>query len=146
VNPELVGRVFEKTNPYLVGREKVREFSRAVFSSNPVTLSVEAARDAGYADLVAPPTFAIVVQELTLGQLLAEEDAGIELTHVVHGEQRFDYSRPIVAGDELTAQLNVTSIKTLGGNAMVVAESVVTDSEGEHVVTAVSTLVVRGDA
>jgi acyl dehydratase len=146
VNPELVGRVFEKTNPYLVGREKVREFSRAVFSSNPVTLSVEAARDAGYADLVAPPTFAIVVQELTLGQLLAEEDAGIELTHVVHGEQRFDYSRPIVAGDELTAQLNVTSIKTLGGNAMVVAESVVTDSEGQHVVTAVSTLVVRGDA
>ncbi|MFB2599595.1 MaoC family dehydratase N-terminal domain-containing protein [Herbiconiux sp. P17] len=146
VNPELVGRVFEKTNSYLVGREKVREFSRAVFSSSPVNLSVEAARDAGYADLVAPPTFAIVVQELTLGQLLAEEDAGIELTHVVHGEQRFDYSRPIVAGDELTAQLNVTSVKTLGGNAMVVAESVVTDVEGEHVVTAVSTLVVRGDA
>ena len=146
MNPDLVGRVFEKTNPYLVGREKVREFSRAVFSSNPVNLSVEAARDAGYADLVAPPTFAIVVQELTLGQLLAQEDAGIELTHVVHGEQRFDYSRPIVAGDELRAHLNVTSVKTLGGNAMVVAESVVTDAEGEHVVTAVSTLVVRGDA
>jgi acyl dehydratase len=146
VNPELVGRAFEKTNPYLVGREKVREFSRAVFSSSPVNLSVEAARDAGYADLVAPPTFAIVVQELTLGQLLGQEDAGIELTHVVHGEQRFDYSRPIVAGDELTAQLSVTSVKTLGGNAMVVAESVITDTEGEHVVTAVSTLVVRGDA
>lgn len=146
MNPDLVGRAFEKTRPYLVGREKVREFSRAVFSSNPVNLSVEAARDAGYADLVAPPTFAIVVQELTLSQLLAQDDAGIELTHVVHGEQRFDYSRPIVAGDELTAQLNVTSVKTLGGNAMVVAESVVTDSEGEHVVTAVSTLVVRGDA
>jgi acyl dehydratase len=111
-----------------------------------VNLIVEAARDAGYADLVAPPTFAIVVQELTLAQLLAQDDAGIELTHVVHGEQRFDYSRPIVAGDELTAQLNVTSVKTLGGNAMVVSESVVTDSEGEHVVTAVSTIVVRGDA
>jgi acyl dehydratase len=146
VNPDLTSREFERTSPYLVGREKVREFARAVFSSSPVNFSVEAAREAGYADVVAPPTFPIVVQEQTLAQLLAEEDAGIELTHVVHGEQRFDYTRPIVAGDELTAQLNVTSVKTLGGNAMVVAESTILDAQGDHVVTAVSTLVVRGDA
>lgn len=146
MNPDLTERTFEATRPYLVGREKVREFARAVFATSPVNFNVEAAREAGYADVVAPPTFAIVVQELTLAQLLAEEDAGIELTHVVHGEQRFDYTRPIVAGDELTAQLAVTSIKALGGNSMVVAESVVTDARGEHVVTAVSTLVVRGDA
>ncbi|MGA1835874.1 MaoC family dehydratase N-terminal domain-containing protein [Herbiconiux sp. 11R-BC] len=146
VNPDLVGRVFAPTKPYLVGREKVREFARAVFASDPKNVDVDAAAAAGYPDVVAPPTFAIVVQELTLAQLLAQDDAGIELTHVVHGEQRFDYSRPIVAGDELTAQLNVTSVKTLGGNAMVTAESVVTDAAGEHVVTAVSVLVVRGDA
>ncbi|MFB2555457.1 FAS1-like dehydratase domain-containing protein [Herbiconiux liangxiaofengii] len=146
VNPALTERAFPVTSAYLVGREKVREFARAVFSTNPLHFSVEAAQSAGYADVVAPPTFPIVVQELTLAQLLAEEDAGIELTHVVHGEQRFDYVRPIVAGDELTAQLRVTSIKTLGGNAMVVAETVVQDAAGEHVVTAVSTLVVRGDA
>ena len=146
MNPDLIDHEFEKTSPYLVGREKVREFSRAVFASNPVHLSVEAARNAGYPDLVAPPTFAIVVQQLTLDQLFAVEDAGIELTHVVHGSQQFGYSRPIVAGDELTAQLRVTSIKTLGGNAMVTAETAVHDSDGEHVVTATSTLVVRGDA
>ncbi|MBF4572769.1 MaoC family dehydratase N-terminal domain-containing protein [Herbiconiux sp. VKM Ac-1786] len=146
VNPALTDRAFPATGSYLVGREKVREFARAVFSTNPLNFSVEAAQAAGYADVVAPPTFAIVVQELTLSQLLAEEDAGIELTHVVHGEQRFDHSRPIVAGDELTAQLRVTSIKTLGGNAMVVAETSITDAAGEHVATAVSTLVVRGDA
>nr|WP_216851732.1 MaoC family dehydratase N-terminal domain-containing protein [Herbiconiux sp. VKM Ac-2851] len=139
-------RAFPPTGSYLVGREKVREFARAVFSTNPLNFSVEAAQAAGYADVVAPPTFAIVVQELTLAQLLAEEDAGIELTHVVHGEQRFDYVRPIVAGDELSAQLAVTSVKTLGGNAMVVAETSIRDAAGEHVVTAVSTLVVRGDA
>ncbi|MFB2598667.1 MaoC family dehydratase N-terminal domain-containing protein [Herbiconiux sp. P17] len=144
VDHQLVGRAFEKTEPYLVGREKVREFSRAVFSSSPASLSPEAARRAGYADVVAPPTFAIVIQELALSRLV--DEAGIELTHVVHGEQRFDYSRPIVAGDELTAQLIVKSVKTVGANSMVVAESVITDGEGEHVVTAVSTLVVRGDA
>ncbi|WP_368498622.1 MaoC family dehydratase N-terminal domain-containing protein [Herbiconiux sp. A18JL235] len=146
VNQDLVGREFDKTTPYLVGREKVREFSRAVFASSPVNLSVEAARDAGYADVVAPPTFAIVVQQLTLDQLFAVDDAGIELTHVVHGAQQFSYSRPIVAGDELTAQLAVTSIKTLGANAMLTAETAIHDAAGEHVVTATSTLVVRGDA
>lgn len=146
MNPDLISREFEKTSPYLVGREKVREFARAVFSSNPLNFSVEVAREAGYADVVAPPTFAIVVQESTLAQLLADEDAGIEITHVVHGEQRFDYTRPIVAGDELRAQLKITSVKTLGGNAMIVAESTIQDAAGDHVVTAVSTLVVRGDA
>jgi acyl dehydratase len=146
VNPALIDREFDKTPPYLVGREKVREFSRAVFASNSVNLSVEAAQAAGYRDLVAPPTFAIVVQQLTLDQLFAVEDAGIELTHVVHGSQQFTYSRPIVAGDELTAQLSISSIKTLGGNAMVTAETAIHDTDGAHVVTATSTLVVRGDA
>ena len=145
VNPDLQGRVFPPTAAYLVGREKVREFARAVFATNPINLDPEAARAAGHADVVAPPTFPVVVQEATLQQLLSEPDAGIDFSRVVHGEQRFSYTRPIVAGDELTATLSVTSIKTLGGNAMVTAESTIVDAEGEHVVTAVSTLVVRGD-
>ena len=145
MNPELVGRLFAPVPAYLVGREKVREFARAVFSTNPLSHSVDAAVAAGYSDLIAPPTFPVVVQEATLAQLLAEPDAGIDFSRVVHGEQRFAYSRPIVAGDELTATLSVTSIKSLGGNSMVTAESVIVDSTGAHVVTAISTLVVRGD-
>lgn len=145
MNPELLGRTFPPAPPYLVGREKVREFSRAVFATNPINLDVDAARAAGHADLVAPPTFAIVVQEITLAQLLAEEDSGIDFTRVVHGDQRFTSTRAIVAGDELSAQLAVTGVKTLGGHSMVTAESTITDAAGEHVVTAISTLVVRGD-
>jgi acyl dehydratase len=145
VNPELQGRVFPPVAPYLVGREKVREFSRAVFATNPINLDPEAARAAGHTDVVAPPTFAVVVQEATLAQLLGEPDGGIDFTRVVHGDQRFRYTRPIVAGDELTATLAVTSIKTLGGHSMVTAESTIVDRTGAHVVTAVSTLVVRGD-
>ena len=145
MNPELQGREFPPTAPYLVGREKVREFARAVFATNPINLDVDAARAAGHADIVAPPTFAVVVQERTLAQLLAEPDAGIDFSRVVHGDQRFTSSRPIVAGDELTATLTVSSVKTLGAHSMVTAESVVTDAAGEHVVTAISTLVVRGD-
>ncbi|GAA1060652.1 MaoC family dehydratase N-terminal domain-containing protein [Agromyces bracchium] len=145
MNPELQGREFAPTAPYLVGREKVREFARAVFATNPINLDVDAARAAGHADIVAPPTFAVVVQEHTLAQLLAEPDAGIDFSRVVHGDQRFTSTRPIVAGDELTATLTVSSVKTLGAHSMVTAESVITDAEGAHVVTAISTLVVRGD-
>ena len=145
VNPELQGRVFPPTAPYLVGREKIREFSRAVLSTNPINFDVEAAKAAGHADLVAPPTFPVVVQEATLAQLLAEPDAGIDFSRVVHGEQRFTYTRAVVAGDELTATLTVSSVKSLGGHNMVTADSDIVDAEGKHVVTAISTLVVRGD-
>ncbi len=145
MNPELQGREFAPTAPYLVGREKIREFSNAVFATDPVNHDPDAARAAGYSDIVAPPTFAVVVQERTLAQLLSEPDAGIDFSRVVHGDQRFSYTRPIVAGDELTATLTVASVKTLGPHSMVTAQSNVVDAAGEHVVTATSTLVVRGE-
>jgi len=147
VNPDIVGRVFPPTTPYLVGREKVREFARAVFADDLQHSDPAAARALGYADVVAPPTFAMVIQDLTLQQLLAEPDSGIELSRLLHGEQRFRYTRPIVAGDELTARLAVTGIRTLGGNAMVTSEAEMTDAAGSHVVTATSVLLVgEGDA
>ena len=145
VNPDLVGREFPPVGPYLVGREKVREFAKAVFATNPIFTDLEAARAAGHADVVAPPTFPVVVQEHTLAQLLSEPDANIDFSRVVHGDQRFTYSRPVVAGDELTATLEVTSVKSLGAHSMVTSESVMTDATGAHVVTAISTLVVRGE-
>ncbi len=145
MNPELQGRVYPSTEPYLVGREKVREFARAVFATNPINLDPEAAAAAGYADVVAPPTFAVVVQEHSLAQLLADSDAGIDFSRVVHGDQRFTSTRPIVAGDLLTATLTVASVKSLGAHSMVTAETAITDAAGEHVVTAISTLVIRGE-
>jgi len=145
VNPAIAGRSYPATAPYLVGREKVREFSRAVFATNPVNHDLAAARAAGYPDVVAPPTFAVVVQEQTLAQILFDPEAGIDFSRVVHGDQRFTFTRPIVAGDELSAVVTIASVKTLGGNAMVTAESAITDVDGLPVVTATSTLVVRGD-
>lgn len=145
MNPELQGRTFPPTEPYLVGREKVREFADAVFATNPANRDVEAAQALGYADIVAPPTFAVVVQERALATLLAEPGTGIDFSRVVHGDQRFVTTRPIVAGDELTATLTVSSVKTLGGHSIVSADTHITDASGEHVVTAISTLVVRGD-
>ncbi len=147
VNPELVGRDFPPTPPYLVGREKVREFARAVFADDPQHTDVAAAQALGYADVVAPPTFAIVVTDATLQQLLSQPDSGIVLQNVLHAEQKFRYSRPIVAGDELTAKLSVTGLRAMGAAAMVTSESEITDAAGEHVVTTTSVLLVgEGEA
>jgi acyl dehydratase len=145
VNPAIKGRVYPPVAPYLVGREKVREFARAVFATNAVHFDPEAAGAAGYADVVAPPTFPIVVTGATMQQLLDDADAGVDFTRVVHGDQRFTFSRPIVAGDELTATMTITSVKSIGGHSMVTSESAIADATGAHVVTATSTLVVRGD-
>lgn len=146
VNPELVERDFPQTAPYLVGREKVREFARAVFADDPQHIDPSAAQALGYKDVVAPPTFAIVVTDATLQQLLGEPDSGIVLKNVLHAEQKFRYSRPIVAGDALTAKLSVTGIRAMGAASMVTSESEITDAAGDHVVTATSVLLVgEGD-
>ncbi len=146
VNPELQGRSYPATSPYLVGREKVREFARAVLATSPLNLDPEAARAAGYADVVAPPTFPVVVQEHTLAAAARRPGRRHRLLAAsCTATSGSRYTRPIVAGDELTATLTVTSVKTLGGHSMVTAESAIADATGAHVVTAISTLVVRGD-
>ena len=128
VTADLKGRVYPETAPYLVGREKVREFARAVGSTDPLSLDPAAAEAAGFADVVAPPTFAIVLQDPTLRSSSADETAGVDFSRVVHGDQRFRFTRPIVAGDLLTATMTVTDVKSLGGNGMVTAESAIRDA------------------
>ena len=145
VNEAIVGKDYPPLPPYLVGREKVREFARAVMSELPIHTDLEAAQAAGYPDIVAPPTFAVVIQEGALQTLLRDPESGIDYSRIVHGDQRFDYTRPITAGDELHARVSVTKVQSLGGHSMVTSETRVNDTNGHHVVTATSTLVVRGD-
>jgi len=145
VNPAVEGKTYPATDPYLVGREKIREFAHAVKSTNPNNLDVFAAQAAGYDDVIAAPTFAVVIQERSLATVLADKEADIDFSRVVHGDQRFIHARPIVAGDELTSQLTVSSVKTLGAHSMVTFETKIFDIKKELVCTAISTLVVRGD-
>jgi len=144
VNINVQGKKYPATDPYLVGREKIREFASAVFSTSATSQDVDAAIAAGYADLVAPPTFAVVIQERSLHTVLADPEADIDFSRVVHGDQRFVHQRPIVAGDELTSVLEVASVKSLGAHSMITFNTEIFDSANELVCTAISTLVVRG--
>ena len=143
VNPLIEGKRYPRTASFLVGREKLREFATATML--PEAFSDEAAAKAnGQAALVAPPTFPVVIQEQSLKLVLADPEAQLDLSRVVHGDQRFVYVRPIVAGDELTSELVVASVKSIGGNHMVTFNTEIFDLEDRLVCTAISTLVVRG--
>jgi acyl dehydratase len=146
VNPAIEGKIYPRTSSYLVGREKIREFAKAVFSKDPANQDLEAAIKLGYKDLIAPPTFAVVIQERSLTQVISDKEAALDFSRVVHGDQRFIHVRPIVAGDELTSELKVASVKQLAGNSMVSFETQIFDAGQDLVCTAISTLVVRGEA
>lgn len=140
----LVGKSYPATDPYQVGREKVREFARSIYAEHPYHLDVDAAQAAGFQDVVAPTTFPIIIQVQALDQFLNDPEAQIDLSQVVHGDQRFIYTRPIVAGDVLSGVFTVKNVRKLGNNAMVTASVEISDEAGELVVTANSSLMIGG--
>jgi acyl dehydratase len=144
LDESFVGRVYPPTDPYEVGREKIREFADAIGDPAPVYRDRGAAQALGHADVIAPPTFAIVLTMLASRQVVADPDLGIDYSRVVHGEQRFVQTRPIRAGDALTTVVSVEDVRSAAGNDLISTKSAVSTLDGEPVVTAYSTLVVRG--
>src|SRR4051812_31147747 len=92
------------SDTYLVGREKVREYASAVGEVSPLFHDVQAARAAGYEDLVAPPMFAAVYSWRAMGPAVLDPEVGIDFSRLVHGAQEFTWHAPVVAGDEITTE------------------------------------------
>jgi acyl dehydratase len=144
VNPDFVGRTYPRTGPYAVDAALVAAFAAAVGASDPVHTDAEAARGAGYADVVAPPTMAVRFSQLSERGYITDPEAGIDFSRVVHGEQRFVHHRPITAGDEVVGATTVDAVRSAGGHAMVTTRTELTTTSGEALTTSTSTIVVRG--
>ena len=144
LSEDLVGRSYPPSPAYLVGREKIREFARSIGDESPLSHDVAAAQAAGFADVVAPPTFAFVVSFQAAAVAIQDPTIGIDYSRVVHGEQRFVYSRPIVAGDELVVTTVIESARSVAGNDMLTTKGIITTVDDEHIADAYSTLVARG--
>ena len=129
---------------YAVGREKVREYAYATGETNPVHLDPEAARAAGYADVVAPPMFAAVYCGPAIGPAILDPEVGIDFSRMVHGAQEFEWGPVVVAGDEITTTASVKEISERGGMGFYVFASVSQNQRGETVCTATWTNIVRG--
>jgi acyl dehydratase len=144
INPDSVGRTFEASEPYEVSRVKIREFADAIGESSPLCRDREAARAAGYPDVIAPPTFPIVVTAAGSAKVTTDPDVGVNYAMVVHGEQSFEHSRPLHAGDLVVWQSTIESVRQVRNMTMLTTATQIRTVDGEHVCTARSTLVERG--
>jgi acyl dehydratase len=146
INRDFLGKTYPPSAPYEVSRVKLAEFADAIGDQNPLYRNQATARKAGFPDVIAPPTFAIVIS--MAASSVAQADPGLNLNYamVVHGEQKFSYSRPLHAGDVVTAEVTISDIRHVGRNSMMTTTTTISTVEGEHVCTATSTLVERGGA
>jgi acyl dehydratase len=143
VKTDAVGKTYPPV-VYAVGREKIREYANATGETNPVCLDPASARAAGYADVVAPPMFAVVYSAPAMGPAILDPEVAINFAAMVHGGQDFVWGPPVVAGDEVTTTATVKDISERGGMGFYVFESVSFNQRGETVCTATWTNIVRG--
>ena len=142
LNTDAVGKTYPPVT-YAVGREKVREFASAVGEESELHHDPDAARSAGYADVVAPPMFAVVFGGRAMAPALFDPEVGIDFSRMVHGGQEFVWGPPVVAGDEIATEVEVKDVSERGGLQFFVFESRSTNQDGETVCTGTWTNIVR---
>ena len=143
IKTKAVGKTFP-TTLYAVGREKVKEYALAVGETNPLHLDHEAARSAGYADVVAPPMFAVVYSAPAMAPAIFDHDVGMNFALMVPGGQEVRWGPLVVAGDEIETTVTVKSIDERDGRGYYVFESVSKNQRGETVCVGTWTNIVRG--
>lgn len=144
INPDFVGRTYPSSEPYQLSREKIREFARAIGDTNPAYHDVAAAQALGYPDLVAPPTVPFVIATAALSAFIFDPDLGLDYGRVVHGEQSFDYTRPLCAGDEIVVDASIEAIDSAGRNEFLNFRADLRTTAGEPLCVTRSVIVSRG--
>ena len=145
LNQSLKGKEYKEVS-FPVERDRVLQFADAIGEDNPVFRDREAARAGGYEEQLAPPTFVTVMQIMTSGQVVLDQELGLNYALVVHGEQEYEWHRPVQVGDVLTAIPRIADIYAKGPNEFLVIEAQIKDASGQTVVVGRSTLLSRGTA
>jgi acyl dehydratase len=146
LDQSFIGREYPPSAPYEVGREKIREFAEAIKDDSPLYRDADLAKAAGYPDVIAPPTFAMILSMRAQWVVVDDPELGLDYSRVVHGQQEFTHHRPIRAGDHLVAAVHVDDIKARAGNDFLTVRAEITTVEAEPVCTAKAMLVARGTA
>jgi acyl dehydratase len=129
---------------YEVGLEKIREYANAVGETERVHHDRDAAKEAGFRDVVAPPMFAVVYSAGAMGPAILDPDVGINLMKMLHGSQEFVWSEPVCAGDAITTEVELKDTYEKSGNDFFVFESVSRNQDGAEVARGTWTNIVRG--
>jgi acyl dehydratase len=145
LDPSYAGRSYPPDSAYAVSRAKIAEFADAIGDANPLYHDPEAARAAGYPDVIAPPTFLTVVNLRAINVIVSDPELGLDYSRMVHGDQNFVHTRPVHAGDVIELTTHIDEIMTRAGNDFITLRAEITDAEGEPVCTTRAQLVVRGE-
>jgi acyl dehydratase len=145
MNQRLKGKAYQEIS-FTVERDRVTKFAQSIGEDDPRFLDPQAARVEGFPEQVAPPTFPTVLGILASARVVLDQDLGVNYSRVVHGEQEFEWRRPIVVGDALRATPRVADIYVRGPNEFLVVEAEIVDADGQVVCVARSTLLSRGTA
>ena len=143
LNQELKGKAWPSVDDE-VGREKIREYANAVGESNPVHHDPDAAREAGFRSVVAPPMFCVVYSAPAMGPAIVDPELAINLAAMVHGSQEFEWAEPVCAGDVVTTTPRLADLYEKNGMSFYVFESVSVNQDGDQTVKATWTNIVRG--
>ena len=138
---DIIGTHYRYHDYFLVGREKIREYAKAVQSDDPLHFSEEAANAAGYPNVIAPLTFIAVAGRQVQLEIFKQFDVGINLARVIHRDQKILFHRPIFAGDKLYFETWLDSVLESHGTVIIEMRSEVTDAEGEPVMTTIVTMI-----
>src|SRR2546421_6877939 len=145
LNQDLKGKEYQPVE-FTVERDHVARFDDAIGEDNPLFRDSSAAKEEGYDEQLAPPTFVTAMQIRTSGQVVLDQDLGLDYSRVVHGEQEYEYRRPVKVGETLTATPRIAGMYSKGPNEYLVIEAEIRDAGGQTVVIARSTLLSRGTA
>jgi acyl dehydratase len=143
LNTDVVGKEWPAAE-YEVGREKIREYAHAVGEENPVHHDPEAAKEAGFRSVVAPPMFCVVYSAPAMGPAILDPEVGINLAAMVHGGQEFEWGEPVCAGDVITTTAKLAEVYEKDGKGFYLFESTSTNQDGDETVKATWTDIVRG--
>jgi len=146
LDPAFVGHAYPRSEVYEVGRAKIREFAEAIGDDHPMYRDVAAAQAAGHPDVIAPPTFPVILfGRYSVEDIANDPKLGADYDRLVHGDMRFEYARHVHAGDRLTVTTHIVDIDTRMGNDFLTLRAEIDTEGGERVVTAHSQLVIRAE-
>ena len=143
VKTEGIGKQWDAAT-YEVGAEKIREFANAIGAANPVHLDHEAAKLAGFRDLVAPPMFCVVYSARAMAPAILDPEIGMNLAVMLHGSQEFEWEEPVCDGDVVSTTAKCVEIYEKDGKGFYVFETVSTNQDGNQTVKGTWTNIVRG--
>jgi acyl dehydratase len=137
---DIRGMVWKYPDFYLVGREKTREYAKAVKAEDPASFDEDAAAELGHDALLAPLTFVSILAKLVQADFFRNVDTGYTSMQLVQVDQRFIYHKPIKAGDKLYARMEIASVNERFGADIVTTRNTLTNDAGELVLEAYTTM------